>query len=249
MRYTNLEVLNKCMDVINADNVSAVDENDRAGRIFSIMEDVYYDLLTRIDHPYHETLQVLTSPASTSTPTHLTLSSGATDYVKDISRLEYNVEDTNTTTAPDFKKLYYIDPTEFLDRSEMWENYDVVAITANALVRIGNDKDPTYYTSFDQQTLVLDSYDSAVLTYIPSTRVRAIVRKVPDFTVGDSGVQTLDDMYFPTYVSECQSRTHAILKDNVNRKVEEYARRNRVSQQNDKFKVKKENGRPNFGRT
>lgn len=249
MRYNNLQLVNKCLEVVNYDEVTTITGNLGAETALSIIEDTYYDLVSRVDSKRNTKLGVLTATETTANPTTFVYDATSTDYTKLLKSFEYNIATTDYLTNPKFRELVYISPEDFLDKTDMANSdFTVIEVETNVLVKIRNNKQPQYYTSFDETTIYVDSYDTSIGTYLTTDRTRAMFERIPVFATGDTDVPVLESNYFPVLLSEAKSMCHAVLKDGVNSKVESTARRNRVLNQNDRSKERNSNARPDFGR-
>lgn len=70
-------------------------------------------------------------------------------------------------------------------------SYPVNGTDVQFIVR--NDIAPSYYTSWDDQTFIFNSYDSAVDTTLQSSKTLAYGELQPPWTESDSFVPVLDD--------------------------------------------------------
>ena len=69
MKYTNLEMVNKCLEVVNERDVNTITGDENAERVLSIVEDVYYDLVSRMDIPSTTVITTLTATETSAQPT------------------------------------------------------------------------------------------------------------------------------------------------------------------------------------
>lgn len=249
MKHTTLEIVNKCLESINEDVVTAL-TGRTAQKVLNIVEDVFYDLLSRKSFPRSRVLSTLTALETTADPTTFNFESSSTDFVRKLIKLEYNVATSTPTTTPSFREIEYIDPELFLERSnQLGEDFDIVAVNTDTLMKVRNNAMPKYWTTFDQKAIYLDSYDSSIESYLVTSKTRALFEKIPLFLSGADDVQNIDTQFFNILIREAQSMCHAILKDGVNQKIEQAARTDRVMYQNDRRKNETNvSRRPNYGR-
>jgi len=116
------------------------------------------------------------------------------------------------------------------------------------LIPIENDKMPDYYTSFDDRYLCFDSYDSTIDTTLQASKTMVLGIKIPTFTMTDSAVPDIDDTIFPYYIAEVKSRCLSLLKGGVDPKVEQFARKHRYTQKNNRWKTGEQRILNNYGR-
>lgn len=250
MKHTTLEIVNKCLNAIG-ENVVTDLSSRTALRVLEIVEDVFYDLLSRKSFPSSRVLTTLEALETTDNPTTFNIETSETDFVRKLIRLEYNVATSTPTTTPQFREIEYQDPELFLDRSnQLGEDFDVVEVNTDTLLKIRSNSMPRYWTTFDQAKIYLDSYDSSIESYLVTSKTRGLFEKIPLFKTGAGEIQNIDTQFFNILVREAQSMCHAILKDGINTKIEQAARTNRVFQQNDRRKNEVNvTRRPNYGRS
>jgi hypothetical protein len=111
-----------------------------------------------------------------------------------------------------------------------------------------NNVSPTYYTSFDDNFIVFDSYNSAIDTTLQESKSRAYGSVYPSFTISDSFEPDLDDNMLPYLLAEAKSTCFSLFKSGSDPKIEQTARRLKSYVQNDMHKTKTANRRPNYGK-
>ena len=279
MRYTNLEMVNKCLRVLREPEVSAIQNNDRGEEIFTVIEDVFHDMCLRTEI---QSNNIITKPNSTDGPTATaptrfnaegTLSSGGgglttTTNLLRIDRIDYNKNESYSTfstgngsdSSPDWVTLEYKTPEEFLqivdgyaiNNSGDVDNADEDTVDAIKTFMIRTDKHPEFYTTFDNKFYYMDSYLNTIVgetTYLNSERVRLIGLASPAYTRSDSGYFPINLNQQQTLLREAQAMLQSIDTDGVNPKLEQQARKNRFFTQNRKKLIDGLNERPRYGRS
>ena len=107
---------------------------------------------------------------------------------------------------------------------------------------------PSFYTSFDDEHIVMDSYKSSVESTLQNSKTQAYGMVYPTFTISDTFTPDLDDTLFPYLLAESKSVAFSLFKSGSDPKVEQAARRLKSYVQNDMFRTKKENVRIKYGR-
>lgn len=137
--------------------------------------------------------------------------------------------------ASDRKKLEpieYLTPEEFLHRSnslnETKTNVDLVTDFGGAVFKIRNDIPPRWWTSFDDEYIVFDSYDSSVEATVQNANAQSTgyIEKV--FTFSDNFVPSLPSEAFASLLAEAKSMAFTVLRQEANAKVEQEAQRQRT---------------------
>ena len=162
MKLTLLQLVQDMLSAIDAEKVSAVGETDEADMCVQITNRAYEEIIERVRWRH---LKQLTSLTSSAILNQMVAPDGV--IAIDPSRVYYN--DT---------LLYYMVPEDFLDYTI---SRDVTASDVEIVgnVKVYNDRDPVYFTSFDDYTLVFDAMpdntnglvgaDSTVLAYVGHT--------------------------------------------------------------------------------
>jgi hypothetical protein len=111
-----------------------------------------------------------------------------------------------------------------------------------------NDKMPSYYTSFDDNLVILDSFDASIESNLQESKTRAYGTVYPNFSIDDSFVPEVDDTLLPYLLAEAKSTCFSLFKSGSVPNVEQAARRLKSFVQNDMYKTKMPFKRPHYGR-
>lgn len=240
MRTTLLKIVQSILNDMDSEAVNSISDTVEAQQIGSIVEDTYYNMISAREIPEHNKLMTLTALSSTDRPTHFSYPT----TTKNIERIEYNI---GTVSDKDFRIIDFVEPTTFLDKMD--ESAKLVAtIDGNISIFVSTDLPPSYYTSFDDEYLIMNSYDSAVETTLQSSKVRAVGSTYPSFSQSDSFEPDLDNTLLPLLLAESKSACFSLFKGGSDPKVEQAARRLKSYVQNDQFKSKRDNIRNSYGR-
>jgi hypothetical protein len=227
---------------MDSEDVNSISDSIEAEQIASVVRDVYYNMVSTRMIPEHQELVKLVSLSNSSRPTHFQVP----DSVKRIDFIRYNV---STTSDTEFKEIQYIEPLLFLTLHQDGTNVDTVYdVNGNTPLLIRNDQMPTYYTSFDDLHIVMDSYKSDTDQILSESKTQALGHKIPTFTISDNFTPDIDEVLFPYLIAESKSTCFSLFKSGVDQKIEQAARRQKSYMQSDMYRVKKENKRPYYGR-
>lgn len=227
-------------DMDSAD-VNSISDSVEAQQIASILEDTFYNLISTKEIAEHNELIRLTAFSDSAKPTHFYYP----DRVKELKNIFYN---TSLTTDYQYTELCFLDPLSFLKR--LPKNTDnAVLVTDGAYeLLIKNNAMPKYFTSFDDKTIVMDSFLATEETSLQSSKTRAYGVLYPEFLIEDSFEPDIDETLKPLLLAEAKSVCFSVLKAGSDPKIEQAARRLKTTYQNDLFKTKRENKRPKYGR-
>ena len=243
MKRTLLEIVQSILNDMDSEAVNSISDTVEASQIASVVEDTYYNIIAARDIPEHKQLLALTSLSSTARPTHFQYPNNT----KEIEKLFYNVG----TSGDSWKEIRFVEPLDFLNRMDSTASgVTVVTDVAGATpLYIRNDRMPSYYTTFDDEHIVFDAVDTSVETILQGSKTRAYGTVYPTFSQTDSFQPDLDDTMLPYLLAESKSVCFSLFKSVSDPKVEQSARRLKSYVQNDSYRTKRENKRPNYGRS
>jgi hypothetical protein len=242
MKRTLLQIVQNILSDMDSEDVNSISDSVEATQVASVVRDVYFNMVSTRMIPEHKQLTKLTSLSSSARPTHFKIP----DSVKIIDSLHYNI---STTGGVSFRELKYLEPLLFLTlNSEGGSSVVVYDVKGNTPILIRNDGMPTYFTSFDDEHIIMDSFDSSYSQTLTEVNTQAYCQKIPDFTVSDDYTPDVDDVLFPYLIAESKSTCFSLFKSGVDQKIEQAARRQKSYVQNDIYRIHQENKRPKYGR-
>lgn len=243
-KYTLLEMVQKILSDMDAEPVNSIGETTESDQVASIIEDTFYAMFVNRLVPEHQSFIKLTSLSDSSKPTHFRYP----DNVNNVVKVWY---DTSNDNSFEYRTVEWMDPLEFiqmLDRVQS-DYTSVTDVAAGTNIRIRNNKQPEYYTSFDDYNIVMDSYDSSVDNILATSKTRAHATTIPTFSISDSFVPDIDENLFPYLLAESKSTSFSLLAGGADQKIEQQARRQKSFLQNDKYRSTRPNKWSHYGRT
>lgn len=234
-KMTLLEMVQDVLNDMDSDEVNSISDTVEATQIANICRSVYYDVITTVDLPEHSELVTVAGLSNSARPNFMDANS-----VTEIKELRYNVSET--AGELEYKLIDYVLPDEFVQRivkrdTTASEVIIVTDPTSGISLPILNNKMPDYYTSFDDRYLCFDSYDSSIDTTLQTSKTLVLGIKLPSFTMSNSATPDMDDTIFPYYLAEVKSRALSLLKGGADPKVEQFARKHRYFQRNNRSKT------------
>ena len=195
MKLTLLQVINYYMDHSDGFRISTIDDGLEAQQVASIAEKVFYDLDNDVfGNRQLESLVQLESLADSEKPNYLKLPTNASDIRHDV--VMYNTSQSNSEVL--MNEMVYITPLEFLEK------------VGN---RIATNKAPEYYTSFDDEFLVFDSYDKIADDTLQASKSGVITQIDRSFTQSDSYIIDFPEWFHPTYLNSVMAEASAALRE------------------------------------
>lgn len=240
MKQTLLEMVQSILSDMDSEDVNSISDTIEARQIASVIEDTYYNIIVARDIPEHDKLLAFVPLSDTSRPTHFLYP----ERLKAVKRVDYNVSDTSTK---DYREIQWVPPEVFLDRMDE-NDLRVETIGEGVDIFIGTSDAPRYYTSFDDQHVIFNSFNSSIEQSMQSSKTRVFGSTYPVFTISDSFIPDMDLNLLPMLLAEAKSTCFSLFKGGSDPKVEQSARRLKSYVQNDMHKSLRPHGRPNYGR-
>ena len=247
-KLTVLEMVNDLANDLDTENVNSLNDTIESIQIAQILRTTYFELIANRNWPHLRRSVQLDSLNDLDTPTHLRLVEGT----KELITLSYNKATEEDPTRPAFSQVEYLEPEEFILRTNRRNTDQLETITITELggipLLIINDKQPDWYTSFDDEHVVFDSYNVALENTIQSSNTQAVIYQEPIWTHLDSFVPDLPSEAFPLLVAEAKSSAFLVIRQESNAKSEQQSRRQSKWLSRKAFAVSGGVGYPNYGR-
>jgi hypothetical protein len=253
MKYTLLQMTQEILSSMDSDEVTSISDTTEATQVARCIRQAYYDLIEDLNPPEHYSQFELTETSGAS-PTMMTVPS---DINKLISIKYDKIADGET--AMNYQDVKYLPMKTFMDRMYSLNvdetnvgTYDITVSSDTIPILYIDDKAPEYYTTFgEDETVLFDSYDSAVDSYLRKAKTICYGKKAIAFSLVDGTTPDLDEPYFSRLLNEAKVLAFAELKSVQHAVADRNARRSRSRTQADKFRIKRESDfdqLPHFGR-
>lgn len=241
MKKSLLEIVREILSDMDSDDVGSISDTVEAQQVASIVERTFWNFLTTRDIPEHTQLLKFTAASDSNFPTHFRYP----DNIRRVEQAWYKNSDG------DYRKVNYVAPLEFLMRTDGIES-DYVEVTdksGGTTLKIRTNAQPYFWTSFDDDWIVFNAYESTVDTTLQASKVRVFGTLYPVFEKTDTHTMDIDETVFPYLIAEAKSASMSLLKGSVDPKVEQAAKRQKNHIQNDMYKVTQPTKWSNYGRT
>lgn len=254
MKYTLLEMTQTILSSMDSDEVNSIFDTVESQQVARVIRETYFDIIERANLPEHYSLVNLQASGDATKPTVMYVPSN----VKDIVWLKYDIRST-TNNYLQMRDVKWLCLDDFLNEMYMRDPSDTT-INGTFTLTVGGstntfiyrfDKAPQWYTSFDDNTLIFDSYDKTMDTTLQAAKSQAYCSLVIPFTMADTFVPTLDEPQFPLLLNEAKSLAWAELKQTVHAKAEGTAKRGWENVTYSKYAAGKDkfvSTLPNYGR-
>ena len=244
--YTLLGMVQDILSDMTSDSVNSIDDTVESLQVANIIKSTYLFLISKMDRPWLGTLFQLEAGTSTY-PTRMRLP----DDVEKVLWIKYNKK-TSTDTQDRWGDVTYKDPKEFMDlnynRNSAATNVDTITLVENVPIFIMNDRAPSYWTTFDDEYIIMDAYDSAVETNLQASKNTCHGYKEPTWSSTDTFVPDLPMAMFPYLLAEAKATCMIRLKQTQDPKAEKMARDGKTRTQYSQWRTGKQNPSPDYGR-
>lgn len=252
MKYTLLEIVQRVLGSMDADEVSSISETPEANDIAHIVKSCYYDIVGFNNLDDHLGVFKFEASGDNLKPTLMTVPAeiSRVDWVK------YNV----ATTESDFDwvPMRYVNNEEFLYFQSMMSTDDanISSMTipingTNFSFKFYNDQMPTCFTVFDETEVIFDGYDLTVENTLTQSRSMGYGQIIPTFSMTDNFIPDLDPRQFQLLLNEVISTAFVEKKQSPNPRAESRSRKNQILAQktrNDKLQADTSQKRMTYGR-
>lgn len=226
-KATLLEMTQEILSDMNSDTVNSISDTVEAMQVATIIKRTFLNMANERLWPAYKRLLKLVPYGDGSRPNYMKFD----EAVIQVDWVKYDSRDS-LTGAEDYLTVAYVQPDEFIERvmarDPDGDNVETVIDPHGTPVFIFNDQAPTFYTSFDDETLVFDSYNKAVESTLMASKTQAYGEVEPEFQMADGFVPAMPVKYFPYLINEAKSTCFIKIKEVFSQKDEQNAQRQKA---------------------
>lgn len=250
---TLLDIVQDLLSSMDSDEVNSIQDTVEAMDVARIVKGCYRDITAGSNLPEHFDIFELEPSNDPTQPTLMYMPSNATSllWVKYDRRMYGDVNS-------DFYRVDYLRPEDFIDRMHGLTNgtdveaFDLVVGSDTFEIKCFNNKNPNYYTCWDDNMVVFDSYDATVDTTLQKSKTMAYGEKSNSFQLIDSYVPDLDEKQFSLLINEAKAMAFAEKKQMAHDLAIRNAKRGWITLANQKHRTPAKpsffKSTPNYGR-
>jgi len=247
-KMTLLGIVQDIMNDMSSDFVNSIDDTEESQMIAQIVKSTYFAMMSNRNWPHLSRAVALTAYSDNELPTHMKV----VEDIKELLFLNYNKAKAGETRLK-YGKVEWKDPDVFLYRINQEnndaDNVDVIQDTSGVQLLIRNDTAPSYYTSFDDTTLIFDSYDSEIDSSLQAGKFQAQAYVFPSWAHEDEAIPDLPAEAFIALLEEAKSRSSLKLNKEADQKAEQEAGRQNRWLSRKAWQIKGGIKYQNYGRT
>jgi hypothetical protein len=247
MKQTLLEMVQEILSDMNSDSVNSIYDTIEATQVARIIKSVYEIQMTSGDWPHLMKLFKLASSTDSTKPTHV--------YMEDdVARIEWAKYDIRETYASPirYRDVQWMEPKAFVDmvmqRDPSKDNILTVMDYHGTPLLVRTDHHPEWFTTFDDDFLVFDSYNSDVDSTIQQSKLQVFGKVLPTFNMQDGFVIDLPSKHFPAFKEECKSAAFLRIKEVFDAKSDDYAKKAKGYLSRERRRINNGIRYPNYGR-
>lgn len=223
---------------MDSDEVSSFADTVESLQVANAIRDSYFEIMAGTNPPDNNVPFNLNASGDPNKPTLMTVPAG----VNSIKWIKYNVA-TTFNPNPDFEDVAYLPPHDFCflmyqlgSNDQAPDPPDVGTYNLNMPdgstipIFYRNDRGPLFYTSFDDKTLIFDSFDAAEDTTLQSSKTVCFGEMSQPWQFVDTFVPNLPDHMFPFLENEAKKQCFIEFKQSANPLAEERSHRGWVRQ-------------------
>lgn len=225
MKKTLLEMTRAILNEMDSDDVNSINDTVESMQVAQIIQGCFQEMVSNRNWPSHRKLIQVDSSGTIDKPTHLKLPTDVTEliffkYDKTKKALEGDLQ---------YQEVHYRHPDDFLRLvSSVNENTNnvrrVVDFSGVSLV-VKTNQAPMYWTSFDDEYIVCDAYDSNVDDTLKKSKTQCLAYTFPKWVHTDDAIPDLPHEAFAALIEEAKSTAFLTLKQMANEKAEQKATR------------------------
>lgn len=247
MTKTLLEIVQTILSSMDSDEVNSISETAESVQMVDVIVDTFDFIISQKQWDFKGEACALESVGDTLRPTYLRLP----DNIDVIGKLRYEATETGDENRT-FCTLQYLRPEEFIDsllrRSSGADNIEEYVTEAGTPLLILNDKNPAFYTSFDDEFIVADSYLKTKEATLQGVNTTLYCSIIPTMGRGNDDIPQIPAKHFPMFVAECKRAAHIYHKQQDSPVDRERWLAGRHKARQDSGRVNNDRKRTNFGR-
>lgn len=251
IRYSLLQLVQKVLSSMDGDEINSVSDTTESLQVVACAEVIYNDLITQSDLPEQYSIINLDASGDPALPIVMSRPEG----YETIDWIKYKCVNDEGSVWTLLQPILF---DEFLKRQDGLnpddDGVETMTLTTNSMtmeVLYYNDRDPDWYTTFDDNTILFSSHNLAVDTTLQSNKTLAYGQRSELFVPVDAFTPSFDSGVHQIWLHETKALASAEMRQVPNNKAETSARKGWIKLQDLKQAINTGsyyNKLPNYGR-
>ena len=252
MSKTVLDMVQIILNDMDSEPINQLSDTLEAEQVASVLAETFNEIIQTREIPEHRRLLKLTPASDSEYPTEFTYEDNVTAITKVWYDVQKNTSPTNAARL--YKEIYWRDPEDFLYildgvGSAGTDYTTVLEKDSGTVMRIRNNAFPTYYTSFDDEVIIMDAFHSGYDDTLQASKVRAMGVVEPIFEQYNGAFEVpLDPAYTQYLLKEATARCFDLYKGGTTAKLEQSTKRVKNHLMKSRFRTTRDNIRNDYGR-
>jgi hypothetical protein len=219
MKRSLLDIVQEVLIDLDSDEVNSINDTVESLQVANIVRACYLEMTSNRNWPDQKKLIQISASNDLNKPNYMRLPDG----IKEVVQVLYNKAKDGETKLV-YQPVKFVYPDEFLrlvnSRNTDLDNVIVVSDFSGIQIPVVNSQPPSYWTSFDDNWLVFDAYDSTVDDTLKSSKSEVIAYVEKIWVHDDDAIPDLPSEAFSALVEESKSTAFLALKQMPNEKAE-----------------------------
>jgi hypothetical protein len=219
MKRSLLDIVQEVLNDLDSDEVNSINDTVESLQVANIVRACYLEMTSNRNWPDQKKLIQISASNDLNKPNYMRLPDG----IKEVVQVLYNKAKDGETKLV-YQPVKFVYPDEFLrlvnSRNTDLDNVIVVSDFSGIQIPVVNSQPPSYWTSFDDNWLVFDAYDSTVDDTLKSSKSEVIAYVEKIWVHDDDAIPDLPSEAFSALVEESKSTAFLALKQMPNEKAE-----------------------------
>ena len=189
------------MASMGSDNVNSISDLEESLDIAEKIREVYEDLMSLEDWEHLRTLAQLESLSDSEKPNYLRVPDG----VAELKSIRYDTR-ASVSDSKKFTEIEQCLPEDFIEltmgRDSSATSTSEITDPSGVILFIKNNIAPSFWTSFDGEYIVFDSYDSSIDSTLQQSKNMCQCVKETVFTLEDNFIPDMPSKMFPAFIQE-----------------------------------------------
>lgn len=225
MKKNLLQIVQAILNDMDSDEVNSIDDTIESQQVASIVRQCYEELISNRDWPHLRKIITLNSSLDPNKPTYFRIP----ETMKELIEFRYDCQKEDDNGRISYRDMKFLYSDAFLRhtsaRNSTNPNVQVVTDFSGTKLLIINDQPPTYWTTFDDDHIVLDSYQANIESTLQSIKTQCVAYMEPVWVHTDTAIPDLPSEAFAMLTEEAKSTAFNAIKQMVNQKAEAKAQR------------------------
>lgn len=225
MKQTLLDIVRFILNELDSDDVNSINDTVESMQVAQVVRGCYLEMVSNRNWPNQKSLSQVHHSGTPDKPTHLKLP----ESTKELISFRYDKSDKEDPNDINYQDVVYRNPDEFLRlvsaRHRDTQNTRIVTDFGGVKLIIKDNQAPQYWTSFDDEYIVCDSFDRKVDDALKKSKTQCLIYKMPEWIHTDDAIPDLPAEAFAALIEESKSTASLTLKQMANEKAEQKSNR------------------------